>query len=135
MTSIVSSSWKFANNTLPAGGLILVADRYLQHRRTNGNDDRKKKRDAKQALEIAVNQNNYLQKLNIRLVESVLESNKKLEKDIRNLRKKQLNEAQKPATLRDNDKIKGLAARLERLENLKVDAALYEKEDPQTKLV
>lgn len=111
-----------------AGGVItqLILD-YRRHRRINGAKERKRKQDAKQTFEKSKSENaDKLQELNMRLVDAVLKSNQRLQKEIEGLReeKRKLEKANQGS--QKNDAIKKLEGRLSQLENLEVQTELVD---------
>jgi hypothetical protein len=99
-------------------GLII---KYTNWKNINGAQERKRKNNAKAELEVAKTQSSEtLDKLNQRLVESILSSNERLQEEIRDTRK-ELNAERETASRRDKDEIKKLEKRIAKLENLEVE--------------
>jgi hypothetical protein len=99
---------------------------YVRWKRVNGATHRKEKRAAKQEFEISkARHGKDIDDLTLRLVDSVLKSNERLQKDIDLLQDKLAAEQAKVA--QDKDEVKKLKEHIARLENLSIDAKLIQE--------
>jgi hypothetical protein len=138
MVNLVKEGWQFANEDLPATAIGEFIAAYLIFKRLNGRENPKEKRAAKNELIREQRRHNkYIERLNVRLVDSVLESNARLKADIDALKRERKAETQKNKVIRDEASLKNLTGRIERLENLQIETKLKEKgdDDPQSKLL
>lgn len=122
----MKSIWDFANSPVIsqtiAGSLIV---KYTNWKRTDGKKSRAKKNHTRKEFEDTkrtTGQN--LGDLTLRLVDSILEANKTLEKEIENNRKKlkKINQS----GFKDKEKIKKLEERIRQLENLSVTTRIID---------
>ena len=124
----VRGTWEFLNSPVISsvtGGFIsmLLFEKYREHRAINGGIDPKRKRAAQQAFQLAKAQHpEGLDDLNMRLVESVLNANQYLAKEVDRLNA-ELHEVQdrSPAN-QDKEMIKKLKTRIAELEGLEISA-------------
>lgn len=119
--------WTLANDSpIIAGALGNLIVEFVKWKRTNGARNRKDKRIAKERYEVAkVSANKEMEAMTMKLVDSVLDSKKRLEKEVDILNKKldkALNKADK-----DKDEIKRLKARIQELENLDVETKIKDE--------
>lgn len=130
---MVKSIWRFANDTPiianavggTLGGLVVA---YAEWKHIDGKRNRKEKANAKQKFERAKRKNGkVLEDLTLRLVDSVLKANKRLEKEIKEARAR-IWELSERGAVRDKELIKKLEKRVQKLENLIVNAKLIDKE-------
>lgn len=136
VTTLFLGTWHVVNEPFPAAALTMLIGSYINHRTTNGRRNRKEKDLAKAELDDQkINNDEYLQSLNERLVESVLESNAKLREEVDKLKEERLFEAQKYSANRDEQQIKDINQRIEQLENLKIETTEVQDEGPQSKLL
>lgn len=123
----VSNTLKFLDSNIVAGtisGILspVLLTKYNEWKAINGAKDPKRKKAAKKAFETAKSQHgDELAKLNARLVESVLDANEHLMREIK-LLQADLKEAQEKASaVQDKDLIKKLKARIAELENIEIE--------------
>ena len=108
-------------------GLIV---KYTSWKNINGAEDRKRKNNAKTEFEVAKTQSSEtLDKVNQRLVESILSSNERLQDEIKFTRK-ELAVERESISRRDKNEIKKLEKRIAKLENLEVEFPNEDKETP-----
>jgi hypothetical protein len=135
MVSVIKTISKAAGSNLGSniiGGLIVA---YIAERRINGAEDRKAKNAAKTVLEIEKSRHQKeLDELNAKLVQSVLDSNRALSQEVRHLKNKQLAEARKSRAVRDEELLKSLSQRINRLEKLVVTSEIQDDDDKQPTL-
>lgn len=136
MPGVVKATWNTINTNFVSDGIWLVIGAYLEHRRTNGITDRTKKSQDKDKLDTLIQQNKDIQALNAKLIDSVLDSKKRLEVDLDGLRQQLREEMQKSKAARDDEALKSLHERITRLENLQVDVGkVQDSDDSQTRIV
>lgn len=135
MKDIVVHGTNLMNSNFVSDGFWLIAGMYLNHRRTNGQNQRKEKQKQKIDLDIAANNDPYLQSLNEKLVEHILNSDKAKDEEIKRLRALRRQEESKPAAGRDIETLKGLHEKIARLSNLEVETKDVSEADHQTRLV
>lgn len=122
----VKAIWNFTNQPLPAGGIILLADRWLKWKSIDGQKKRKEKKKAKIEFDIAKNdkkQNEQLLQLATVLAESVVKSNDYLKKEIDELKEKAKLLSESKGTLSDKEgkkEVEILKEKIERLENIDI---------------
>jgi hypothetical protein len=116
---------RFVENSPTASGTIAgvisgLIVKYTNWKSINGAEERQRKNQARAELETAKTQNNEtLEKINQRLVESILSSNEMLREEIAITRDELAAERAKAS--RDKDEVKKLEKRIAKLENLKVE--------------
>jgi hypothetical protein len=126
----MKSAWQTANNDpiITAGvlgGLHKLAVKYKKWKNTDGVKERQQKDSAKADFENAKDENNkLLNQLNLKLVDSVLKSNERLESELADARK-ELSEL-RPVLSKDDEKIKKLEERVSQLENLSIDTKVVD---------
>jgi hypothetical protein len=132
VANYMKSLWDHASGNVVVQGLTInflwhLIEKYVKWKRINGATHRKEKQAAKQEFEISRNQHGkVLDDLTMRLVDSVLESNKRLQKEIRFLQRQLSEQQSKSAAAQDKDEIKKLKERIARLENLSIEAKVVE---------
>lgn len=125
--TVLGESWVFIRQhtdlNVNLGDLV---NAFLIYRLTP-NSNRREKNKAKKEFEISKTQNgNFVEELNLRMVESVLRANERLEKDIE-IKRTQFRElSDRNITLQDKERIKKLKERIMQLENLSVKADLID---------
>ena len=127
------NTWDFANNspiisnTISGiiGGLIV---KYSNWKKIDGNKERTEKRKAKEIFEKEKKEKGQvLDELTMKLVDSVLKSNERLQQEIEMQKEKLINLSDTNVTLQDKKEIKKLEKRIKDLENLHIKAELSEK--------
>jgi len=130
MTKAYHESAKAANSPLGSGVIGGLIVKYANFKRINGAKERKRKKAAKEAFEMARNEHGReLEQLNLRLVDSVLKANTRLEKEVDALKKEKAVQINKEPALQDKEVIKKLEARIARLENLVVATEVIDESD------
>lgn len=126
----VAGVWRFLNNSpviAGATGAIIsqpVIEKYNSWRAARHNkDSREVRKSAKDAFDVAKNQHSeQLEAINLQLVQSVMETNKHLRDEISYLRQR-LEVEQSRNAAKDEDEIKSLKSRIEKLENIEVETS------------
>ncbi|OGD66753.1 hypothetical protein A2442_01360 [Candidatus Campbellbacteria bacterium RIFOXYC2_FULL_35_25] len=128
----MKSMWSTANNSPIIantvggifGGLVVL---YAQWKLIDGRKNRTEKKKAKQKFEKSKTENGHiLDDLTLRLVDSVLKANERLEKEVEVNRTKVRELSSENLLIQDKDKIKKLEERIAQLENLSVQAKVID---------
>lgn len=126
----MKSAWQTANDTPIIanavggvfGGLVVL---YAQWRLIDGKKNRKEKDKAKQELDKSKKENGQvLDDLTLRLVDSVLKANERLEKEVEITRTQIRELSNVGVAMQDKETIKKLEGRVTQLENLSITAKL-----------
>lgn len=116
--------------TTVVGGVISggIVAKYTAWKSVNGNEDRKRKRQAKAEFETAKqNSSEEIEAINVQLVKSVLDSNELLKKEIIRT-KRELHDTQaNKVTSDDKELIKKLQQRIFELENIEIRTTILER--------
>lgn len=135
LAEYMKSAWRTANdtpiiaNTVGGifGGLVVL---YAQWRLVDGKKNRVEKDKAKQKFEKSKKENGQvLDDLTLRLVDSVLKSNERLEKEIKDSHTQVKELSSKGVVFQDKERIKKLEERIAQLENLSVSARVIEDKE------
>ena len=122
----VAGVWKFFNDSPVLGGALgaiignPVIEKYNAWRAARRNKDKKYKQTTKEAFRLAKSQDSeQLDAINLRLVQSVMDANKHLLEEVAFL-KKSLEREQARGAATNDDEVKLLKSRIDKLENLEV---------------
>lgn len=122
----ITDVWKFFNTSQILGGALgaiianPVIEKYNAWRGARRGKDKKYKQAAREAFKVAKSQHSdELDAINLRLVQSVMDANKHLLDEVDYL-KKALEREQSRGAATDEDEIKVLKSRIEKLENIEV---------------
>lgn len=132
VTEYMKSAWRIANDSPIISGTISgilggLVVKFTTWKRTDGKSNRKNKDKAKQEFEDSKRQNGQvLDDLTMRLVDSVLKANDRLEKEVEDTRTKIRELSGKGVVVQDKEAIKKLEARVAQLENLSVSAKVVD---------
>lgn len=124
VTGYMRSVWRIANDSPIISGVLggLVVN-FTKWKRTDGKKNRNEKDKARQEFEKSKQKNGQVfDDLTLRLVDSVLRANERLEKEIGELKTKLRELSSQDISMQDKTRIKKLEERITQLENLEVSA-------------
>jgi hypothetical protein len=140
----IKGTLKFIDSSPTIAGIVsgvtagvlspILVDRYREHQSINGAKDPRRKKTAREAFQLAKAQHGEgLDDLNGRLVESVLNANEYLMREVERLNAALEAEQNKSDAAQDKETIKRLKARISELENLEISAKEVndEQSDPE----
>lgn len=124
----MKSVWDTANSSpILAGALGNLIVEFIKWKRIDGKNNRVEKEKAKKEFEASkATHGKSLDELTLKLVDSVLKANERLEKEIDNNRTQIRELSSVGVVLQDKEKIKKLEERVSQLENLSVSAKLID---------